>query len=359
VAADLLAIVEAAYAAAETDAEWLKGVALAALPALQRGGGVHAYLVDMNAKERLLREPLLIGATAQWKRTWRETWWDAFMAPMSPAHVRFLHSFTSVSHTTDLFAAAAAEVPTYDEYLSRVAEGHWGESKVLRGARPSDAVELYPDSFNVACIDGEGHGCVLVANMLDPAQGPVAPSIARVWAKVAAHVATGYRLHRKRREASDFDSAEAILDHRGRAVHATGPACHRWALDGIRALASSIDRARTRSVRRNGPGALEAWHALALGRWSILDCFDRDGRRYVIARPNEPRPRASPKLTRRQSQIVEHVALGHSNKLIAYELGLSPSTVASHLALAAGRLGARSRLELILMVRQEASVLHH
>ncbi len=327
---------------------------------MQRGGGLHAYLVDMNATDQLLHEPLLVGATPQWERAWRETWWDPFMAPMSPSHVRFLHSFTSVCHTTDMFAAAAARVPTYDEYLSRVAEGHWGESKVLRGARPSESVGMYPDSFNVACVDGEGLGCVLVANMPDPAPRPVAPSVARVWAKVAAHVATGYRLHRKRRSANDLESAEAILDPEGRAVHASGRAAQRWALDGIRAIASSVDHARTRAVRRDGPSALEAWRALALGRWSILDCFDRDGRRYVIARPNEPRPKGSPTLTRRQAQIVEHVALGHSNKLIAYELGLSPSTVATHLALAAGRLGARSRLELIVMVRgrNHESALH-
>jgi DNA-binding CsgD family transcriptional regulator len=188
--------------------------------------------------------------------------------------------------------------------------------------------------------------------MRDPAQGPVAPSVANVWAKIAAHVAAGYRLHRARRSAGDLDSAEAILDPTGHIVHAIGPATRRWALERIRAIASSIDRARTRAARRDAPCALEAWHALAVGRWSILDCFDRDGRRYVIARPNEPRPKGRLELTRRQAQVVEHVALGHSNKLIAYELGLRPSTVASHIALAAARLGARNRLELILLLRE-------
>jgi DNA-binding NarL/FixJ family response regulator len=348
---DLLAIVEAAYAVAPTDVAWLRGVAQAALPVMQRGGGLHAYLVDLHATGAPLREPLVVGAPAHWGRAWRKTWWDPFMATMSRSHVRALHTFASVIHTTDLFAAISAEIPTYDEYLSQTAARHWGASSVLRGTRPAPQVGLFPDSFNVACVDGEGFGCALVANMPDVAPRPVSRQLARTWAMVAAHIATGYRLHRKIQSDSLLTNADLVLDARGSVVHATGPASDRWALASIRAIAASAARARTGAVRRDPARALEAWRALALGRWSILDCFDRDGRRYVVAQPNEPCPPRRPKLTRRQTQVVEQVALGHGNKLIAYELGLHPSTVATHLAEAAERLGARTRTELILLAR--------
>jgi DNA-binding NarL/FixJ family response regulator len=82
------------------------------------------------------------------------------------------------------------------------------------------------------------------------------------------------------------------------------------------------------------------------GRWTLLDHFDRDGRRYLLAHrndPDAPDPRA---LTLRERQVVGYVALGQSNKLIAYELGLSASTVGVLLKTAAAKLGARSRTEL-------------
>lgn len=45
----------------------------------------------------------------------------------------------------------------------------------------------------------------------------------------------------------------------------------------------------------------------------------------------------------REEQVLAHAALGHSNKLIAYELGLAHSTVRVLLARASAKLGARGR----------------
>jgi len=52
-------------------------------------------------------------------------------------------------------------------------------------------------------------------------------------------------------------------------------------------------------------------------------------------------------LTLRERQIAGYAAMGHSNKLIAYELGVSESTVATHLSTAAQKMGVRTRVELI------------
>jgi len=61
-------------------------------------------------------------------------------------------------------------------------------------------------------------------------------------------------------------------------------------------------------------------------------------------------------LTLRERQVVGFASLGHSNKLIAYELGLKPSTIATHLSAAAKKLGLRSRLELIQQLRSSRAV---
>jgi DNA-binding CsgD family transcriptional regulator len=121
---------------------------------------------------------------------------------------------------------------------------------------------------------------------------------------------------------------------------ADGPprrASHVRASDGSRAGHDAALGPR----RRAGP--LEG---LATGRWSLVDHFDTDGRRYLVAHRNDP-PLDSPNaLTLPERQIAGYAAMGHSNKLIAYELGLAESTVATHLDAASLKLGVRSRADL-------------
>jgi len=115
----------------------------------------------------------------------------------------------------------------------------------------------------------------------------------------------------------------------------------------LREKAISIDRARRPNRKKSENTPLEVWKGLAAGRWTILDHFDREGRHYVIVRRNDPRVGRSTRLSPRQRAVVAHVALGHSNKHIAYELGLSASTVSMQIAAAMSRLGVSSRVELV------------
>jgi len=121
----------------------------------------------------------------------------------------------------------------------------------------------------------------------------------------------------------------------------------------IRDAAVAVDRA-TRELRlRDAAEALRLWDALSEGRVRLVDQFDHEGRRYLIvrARPGATAPPRDPALTTRQREVSAYAALGHANKLIAYELGVSVSTVATHLMAAARKLGAPSRAALIALVR--------
>jgi DNA-binding CsgD family transcriptional regulator len=79
-----------------------------------------------------------------------------------------------------------------------------------------------------------------------------------------------------------------------------------------------------------------------------------------VAHRNDPQAPDARALTLRERQVLGYAALGHSNKLIGYELGLHPSSVARHLRDAGTKLGARSRVQLIRRfvegVRDVASV---
>jgi DNA-binding CsgD family transcriptional regulator len=121
----------------------------------------------------------------------------------------------------------------------------------------------------------------------------------------------------------------------------------------MRDAAVAIDRARGKLRRVDVDEALGEWKGLVDGRWSLVDKFDRDGKRFVLARRNEPGVRTLSPLSDRERQVVAYVALGHSNKLIAYELGIADSTVRVLVARAARKLGARTREE--LATRAEAS----
>jgi DNA-binding CsgD family transcriptional regulator len=165
--------------------------------------------------------------------------------------------------------------------------------------------------------------------------------------RVLAHVAAGNRLfHDERRAAETVD--EAILTPAGRIEHAVGVAKEQRARVDLAHAASRIDRARGKLRRVDPEAAVEEWRALVAGRWSLIDHFDSDGRRYLIARRNEQQPRlAKRRLSGRERQVAALAVLGHSNKLIGYELGLATSTVSAYLASASRKLAITSRVELV------------
>ena len=143
-----------------------------------------------------------------------------------------------------------------------------------------------------------------------------------------------------------MEEADAVLSPSGALEHARPPAQSREAREALRRAARAIDRARTKS-RSDEDAALDAWQGLVAGRWSLVDRFDSDGRRYLVARRNDPDvpdPRA---LTRRERQVLAYAALGHPLKLVAYSLGLSVSTIALHRARAMRKLGLRSQAEVV------------
>lgn len=99
---------------------------------------------------------------------------------------------------------------------------------------------------------------------------------------------------------------------------------------------------------------IAAWHALVAGLLVVVELSDRDGRRTIGARPHAAEAHRWDALTSCERDAVAQAALGHTNKLIAYELGVAPSTVAMRLSRATRKLGMRSRVELIASFRRGA-----
>jgi DNA-binding CsgD family transcriptional regulator len=198
------------------------------------------------------------------------------------------------------------------------------------------------DELWVNAQDLTGIGCLLVA----PRRrlGPLPPREVHRWRYVAAHLSAAFRIRRQLETwtpgapANEMRRVEAILSPSGRLAHAAPPAQAQPARAALRRAVKAVDRARGSLRRRNPDEAIATWQAMVSGRWSLVDHFDSDGRRYVLAHRNDPQLPDARGLTPRERQVIAYAALGHSNKVIAYELGLSTPTVASHLARARAKL---------------------
>jgi DNA-binding CsgD family transcriptional regulator len=195
--------------------------------------------------------------------------------------------------------------------------------------------------------DPDGLGVALAGQLGEPMR--LRRRARRVWSRVVAHMGAAYRLRRcltPEDAKRPFERVEAVIGTNGRLQHAEGPATKTTARDALRRAAMRADKARTKKVRSDSSGALDMWRALIAGRWSLVDVFDSDGRRYWVARSNAPNATDPRALTERERRVVTFAAMGHSQKLIGYELGVSPATVSRTLHASLRKLKLDNRMEL-------------
>ncbi len=239
-----------------------------------------------------------------------------------------------------------------------------------------EALDLYTshvsyckDVLGITTVDCKGTGVAIVAPLREVTT--LSGHHRQRWQMLAAHLEAGHRL-RQALAAKDAieepctdlppsdlpHDAEAIFDAKSfRLTDAVGQAQERSAGKKLRDAALMVDRARGTLRETDPQEALETWKALVWGRWSLVDWFDSDGRRYVLGIPNAPQVSDPRGLTKRENQVVAGAILGTTNKMIAYRLGLSTSRVSLLLRSAMKKLGLRTRAQLVKTIR-EMQVLH-
>jgi DNA-binding NarL/FixJ family response regulator len=339
-----MSLLDAAYDVEADDARWLETVCERSRPLIESAGaGVHAFFVDLTTTTPVLSAPLLRGGDRAWQKEWPAAWWKRFMLALDAKALGALMSFAPVSHATDLYMAARLQVPTLNELLQR--------EKLFARNRPQlDNGFAYPDSLNLVAVDAGGKGLALVANRREAALAPPTQHQRTVLGSLCAHLASAARLRRRLRgDQSLLDQADAVVDARGKLVH-LAPDDEAGAKRAVVEAAPQLDLLRKASSKRRPDAAetLSLWRALYAGRYSVLDVFSRDGKRYVVARRNAPRsPEAAAGLTEKELAVLALFARGHARDQIAYELGLSPTTVLSRLASTKQKLATDTREELL------------
>lgn len=318
---DFLSAIECVYRPDLVDDDaWLRALLEALHPLIGRGLGVMGMFVDASDPAALrLSDPIAHGAPEEMRANVRansaEFSLDRLLGALTGQH-------EIVSTLATVFGAQAlAASPTF-------------EGTYLAGG--------LNDSLLLLATDASGRGCAIAAGRSTVEAVPA--HLREPLERVAIHATTALRLRRALARESARDG-EAVLTPSGKLEHATGAAKQPLAAQALREAAIAIDRAR--SQRDHDPvGVTDLWKGLVDGTWSLVDRFDSDGKRYLIAMRNEPSGAILKTLSRPEAQIAALVALGRSSKLIAYELGLSPPTVSRHLGSAMSKLGVTSRAEL-------------
>ena len=247
---------------------------------------------------------------------------------------------TTLSEEVDRFPDAVAPLEEFQRHLA--------------GAK---------DMLALTAVDPNGVGMSLAVPL--PEVTKLTGRDRELWQMIGTHFVSGFRLRQgleEERETPTGSSslprdAEAVLDpKRFEITDAIGRAMDEGAGEYLREAAIQIDRARGR-LRNNEPEeALKLWKGLVEGRWSMVDWFDSDGRRYVLAHPNPPHLKDPRGLTERESQICAYVSLGETNKLISYRLGINQSKISSTLRSAMRKLGVQTRPQLVARLRGFESV---
>lgn len=314
---DTVGLLEAIYAIEQEELPWFDGVVKAVRPLLDEGQGVFGHIFDA--------------------RTYPIRLWGmrAEGTPISPIQIERAIFSADERYAEHMWrrrsCVLASEVPTFNE-------------------QPGPRKYLYPkriaDGLVINAYDPAGFGCFL---------GAFRPKVEKLhakergrWLRIAAHLAAAYRLRRKLDAGRSGETApiEAVFTPAGKVEHLETNVISSRAV--LKDAVVAIDRARSAKARAWDPSrTLGQWEALVKARWTLLDSFESDGKRYVVARSNEPHDPPIEELTPRERQVLAYAAMSNTDKLTAYELGLAPSTVRVLMARAIRRLGVRSRAEAV------------
>jgi DNA-binding CsgD family transcriptional regulator len=325
---DILSVVEAAYTETADADHWLQSVFEVAHPLLDQGSGVLAHRFSLVDGSFSSSGFLAVGDDAR------------LIAVVQKLH-RWFGGGTR--DALDLLKRAYPSQPMV-AWASQLGPD-WRPPVDRAGESSTPGLRLAPDRdvLRMIAADPSGHGVNIFATSHRTRR--LRHRSLSVWKWVAAHIATAYRLVLRR-----SPDAEAVLAPTGKVLHAASGLSRqqRESLsDGVRAM----DKARGGLRRASPDEAVALWKALVAGRWSLVEQFDHDGRRLLVAKRNDLSVRPWHALTQHEAQTLAFAAEGQALKMIAYQLGVSIGTVSTALRRAARKVGVRSRMELIAAYR--------
>lgn len=314
--------VEAAYRLEGTEEQWLQSVVAAARPDLDTGCGVYAFtgneaVPNLDESRVFVQLDLDAGLAERLVQVNRQ-------AP--PAVDELLRP--RLVACGGLVQALGADSPIVQSF---------------RGLMRSTGVI---DGFSLFAKDAQGGNVTLSAlarNVLH-----LAPRVRGIWRRVGLHIASSLRLRRKLAEHATV--RDALLDPSGKMQDASDPVARdRSAQAALVRAVAAMERARSGTMRGSPDRALALWQGLVAGEWSLVDHWERGGRRYIAAYRNRPELRDPRALTASECATLKYLALGATNKEIAFALGLPAGTVSSSVTNVLRKLRVKRRVDLAVL----------
>jgi DNA-binding CsgD family transcriptional regulator len=220
----------------------------------------------------------------------------------------------------------------------------WNEIGIV--ADGSGAARGFADGISLTSTELGGAGCSFGSSR--PERTPVARDLFLALTRVAKHLAAAHRIRRNHPEARVApDAAEAVLDVGGRVQHAREEAKDEASRDELGRATRRMEQVRRRRPGSDPSEGIRDWKSVVAQRWTLLEHFENDGKRLMMAVANRAAPPSVDLLSPRERRVVLRAIAGASNKTIAYELGLAASTVRVLMSRAMRKVGARTRRELL------------
>jgi len=343
-------VVEAAYDVRPDEAEWFSTLLKVGDPLFEKGFGTAIRVVERPVDGGPIKNRELY-TSPNMPSDWNETVLAMFQA--LPPKFLEIRSRPGTAHTqSELWSIY------HDERERLGYSGDYSDVAAMPGAeiiRKATALGQ-KDVLIVTAVDPYGVGFYLSLHL--PEVTTLTEKERARWKMLAAHLTAGFRLrhglsHEGVVGASELpERAEAVLDPKSfRVTDASGRASDTHAIDTLREAAIRVDRARG-PLRKDDPEeSLRVWWALLNGRWSFVDWFDTDGRRFVLAHPNAPNIGDPRGLSEREAQVAAFASLGETGKLISYRIGVSESSVSRALGSAMRKLGVKTQAQLAERLR--------
>jgi DNA-binding CsgD family transcriptional regulator len=198
------------------------------------------------------------------------------------------------------------------------------------------------DIFGINGRDPIGLGCFVGFGV--PSGTSLASDELVIFDRIAAHLSSAHRCRKRiQSTAAAFGSPEALAPPHRRSVERNGAA---KAEPPHRAIGRPILSMQQLKPRREADTA-GSWRRSVATRWTLIDAAAEGGRNYVVDRENELTAAGLQLLTPRERQVAASIAVGRSTKEVAYDLGISSSTVRVLLTRLYARLGVSSRREFL------------
>ncbi len=359
---DPLALLDALYRVEVDDDAWFAGMLEAARPMLDEGFGALVWAFRLGPSGMTMFKTL-----------------DEAPFPFSDLSKEWFRHEPGAALRAHRISTPVASICTL------LGRRYFAEHPIVRGVLHPTGVH---DVMGVVAIEPDGWGLGLGA----PLRRVYRASGSRrlFWERVAGHMQAAHRIRRRlgtsrwetlpvaesvrstgglavqwsaeygrklsevSRESQAY--AEAVMDPSGRLLDAEGEAQDGAARERLRRAAVAVDRARAGLLRSGvDDDALGQWQALVDGRWSLLDRFENDGRRFLVARRNAPGTMPIPLLDERERAVLGYRAAGHTLKLIAYEMGYSLGYTSRLAQNAMRKLGLTSPADLVAFVQSSAT----